>query len=135
MQEVPTSRSTYAFVFARGGSKGLPRKNILPIQGIPLVGHSITLARNLKQVDKVFVSTDCSEISSVAEKYGGIVIPRPYELATDSSPEWHSWQHAIKYVTNLYGDFDCFLSLPATAPLRNIQDVQRCLKALKTDRS
>lgn len=124
------SQLTYAFVFARGGSKGLPRKNILSIRGIPLVGHSVSLARNLQQVDKVFVSTDCPEISCVAKEYGATVIRRPDELATDSAPEWQAWQHAIKHVTSLYGDFDRFLSLPATAPLRNSDDIQRCLNAL-----
>jgi len=124
------SQLTFAFVFARGGSKGLPRKNILPLQGIPLVGHSVLLARSMKQIDKVFVSTDCPEISSVSEEYGAIVIPRPYELATDSAPEWQAWQHAIQYVISSYGDFDCFLSLPTTAPLRNRDDIERCLQAL-----
>ena len=95
-----------------------------------MVGHSVLLARSMKQIDKVFVSTDCPEISSVSEEYGAIVIPRPYELATDSAPEWQAWQHAIQYVISSYGDFDCFLSLPTTAPLRNRDDIERCLQAL-----
>ena len=69
--------STAAFVFARGGSKGLPRKNVLPIAGIPLIAHSIKLALSLHEVDNIFVSTDCDEISSIASQFGAKVIHRP----------------------------------------------------------
>lgn len=80
----------YAFVFARGGSKGLPRKNLLPLGGVPLIGHSINTAKALPQVSKVFVSTDDSEIKRVAQQYGAEVIERPEELAGDKSPEWEA---------------------------------------------
>ena len=59
-------KKVFAFVFARGGSKGLPRKNILPIGSLPLVGHSIRMAQALPSVQKVFVSTDCDEIAKVS---------------------------------------------------------------------
>ena len=89
---------TYAFVFARGGSKGLPRKNILPIAGMPMIAHSIKIARNLRGVDHTYVSTDCDEIASIAESYGTEVIHRPAELASDTASEWLAWQHAINFV-------------------------------------
>ena len=122
--------SVYAFVFARGGSKGLPGKNIKPLGGIPLVGHSIRLARQIEAVSKVCVSTDSAEIASVAKEFGAEVIERPPELATDDAPEWLAWQHAIGHVRSRGEDFDVFLSLPTTSPLRNLDDVQRCLAAL-----
>ena len=109
-----------AFIFARGGSKGLPRKNILPLAGVPLITRSIQLAREVKSIKNIFVSTDCLQIADVASNAGAEIITRPAELATDDSPEWLSWQHAIKYVQKSHGDFDCFLSLPTTAPLRSI---------------
>ncbi len=123
--------TTSAFIFARGGSKGLPRKNVLSISGIPMLAHGIRIARSLKEVDNIFVSTDCDEISSIAQDYGADVIRRPHELASDTAPEWLAWQHAIRYVQERHSSFDRFLSLPATAPLRNIEDVRACLNALK----
>lgn len=120
----------YAFVFARGGSKGLPRKNLLPLGGVPLIGHSINTAKALPQVSKVFVSTDDSEIKRVAQQYGAEVIERPEELAGDKSPEWEAWRHAIQYVEDLGEEFDTFLSLPATSPLRSTEDVEAAINAL-----
>ena len=88
----------FCFIFARGGSKGIPKKNILPLAGLPLLVHSINLAKSLKEVDEIFVSTDCEEISEIAKHQNVQVIKRPFELAQDNSPEWLAWQHAIKYV-------------------------------------
>ena len=126
-----TNSSVVAFIFARGGSKGLPRKNILPIAGIPLLGHSIKSAQSVPQVSQVFVSTDSEEIALIAEQFNATVITRPPELATDQASEWLAWQHAIRHVNANYGTFDCFLSLPATAPLRSSKDIQLCLDGLK----
>jgi len=122
---------TCAFVFARGGSKGLPKKNILPIGGLPMLAHGIKMARQLKQVDHVYISTDCEQIAEIGRLYGAEVIQRPSYLASDSAPEWQAWQHAVSYVTKKIGPFDRFLSLPATAPLRSSDDVLRCLNALQ----
>ncbi|GGY76449.1 acylneuraminate cytidylyltransferase family protein [Marinobacter zhanjiangensis] len=120
----------FAFVFARGGSKGLPGKNLLPLGGIPLIGHSINIAKALPQVEKVFVSTDDAEIKKVAEQYGAEVIDRPAELAGDKSPEWDAWRHAIRYLEEAGEEFDIFLSLPATSPLRAPMDVDAAINAL-----
>ena len=119
---------TCAFIFARGGSKGLPGKNILPLAGTPLVGHAVNIAKSMSNIDLVFVSTDSEEIAKVATDYSALVIERPARLASDTAPEWLAWQHAIDYVVSQYSEFDCFLSLPATAPLRQQQDVQKCLQ-------
>lgn len=125
--------STVAFVFARGGSKGLPGKNIRIISGHPLIAHSIKMAQSIPCINQIFVSTDCPEIASIAEHYGASVIQRPHELASDTSPEWLSWQHAIKFVLDRHGAFGRFLSLPATAPMRSREDVVGCLNALTSD--
>lgn len=117
----------YAFIFARGGSKGLPRKNIKNLVGKPLIQYSIDSALASPLISKVFVSTDDSEIAEVAEKCGAIVINRPKELAEDESPEWLAWQHAINWVTENYSNFDRFVSLPATSPLRNVDDIRAAL--------
>lgn len=123
----------YAFIFARGGSKGLPKKNILKINGLPLIAHSINTAKDLNEVDKVFVSTDDDEIAKISSNFGAYIIKRPKELALDHSPEWLAWTHAIKWVYEKHGEFDIFLSLPATSPLRSINDVRKCLKKLTPD--
>jgi CMP-N-acetylneuraminic acid synthetase len=123
--------TTYAFIFARGGSKGLPRKNVLPIGGIPMLAHGIKTARSLMEIDQIYVSTDCEEIASIAKHYGAEVIDRPSELASDTASEWLAWQHAINAVVKSVGSFDRFLSLPATAPLRKPEDVRNCLNALQ----
>ncbi|MBS9761729.1 MULTISPECIES: cytidylyltransferase domain-containing protein [Pseudomonas] len=123
----------YAFVFARGNSKGLPGKNIKLLGGKPLLARSIEVAKALPQISKVFVSTDCEAIASVARQYGAEVIERPDELATDHASEWHAWQHAIRYLESRGEHFDLFVSLPATSPLRSKEDVLRCLEAVKAE--
>jgi len=117
----------YAFIFARGGSKGLPRKNIKLLAGKPLIQYSIETALASPSISKVFVSTDDTEIADIALTAGAVIIDRPKELATDNSPEWLSWRHAIEWVTNKYGHFDNFVSLPATSPLRSAKDVESAI--------
>lgn len=117
----------YAFIFARGGSKGLPGKNIKKLAGKPLLCYSIEVAKDTPSVDKVFVSTDDSDIALIAEENGAIVIKRPQEFAEDDTPEWLAWRHAIDWVTTHYGSFDNFISLPATSPLRNVADVEAAI--------
>ena len=124
---------TFAFVFARGGSKGLPGKNLLPIAGHPMLAHSIRIAQQITEVNSVFLSTDCSKIAETGAAYGAEIILRPEHLASDTAPEWLAWQHAIYYVIDRYGSFDCFLSLPPTAPCRSVADVRRCMDALTFD--
>ena len=121
---------TNAFIFARGGSKGLPKKNILKLGGKPLIAHSIELSMEIKEIENVYVSTDSKEIANIAKSYGAKIIQRPDNLASDDSPEWLSWIHAVKHVYKNYGKFEKFLSLPATSPLRNVDDVRKCLNSL-----
>jgi CMP-N-acetylneuraminic acid synthetase/NAD(P)-dependent dehydrogenase (short-subunit alcohol dehydrogenase family) len=113
----------YAFIFARGGSKGLPRKNVKMLAGKPMITYSIETAFECGLFSKVFVSTDDKEIADISEASGAEIISRPSDLAGDKSPEWLSWQHAVDWVQEAYGDFDDFVSLPATSPLRSKEDV------------
>ena len=116
--------TSHAFIFARGGSKGLPGKNIRPLLGKPLIQYSIEIALQTSGINKVFVSTDDADIAKVSRSNGAIVIDRPIELAQDDSPEWQAWKHAISWVREQYGDFEEFISLPATSPLRSVKDVE-----------
>ena len=118
---------SYAFIFARGGSKGLPGKNIKPLLGKPLIQYSIEIALQISDITKVFVSTDDVDIAEVSSSSGAIVIERPVELSQDDSPEWEAWKHAISWVKERYGDFEGFISLPATSPLRSVKDVESAI--------
>jgi CMP-N-acetylneuraminic acid synthetase len=118
-----------AFIFARGGSKGLPGKNIRPLGGKPLICWSIDHARAVQRIDRVIVSTDSQEIADVALKYGAEVpFIRPEDLARDTSPEWLAWRHALNYLLKTEGNLpDVMVSIPATAPLRLPLDIENCL--------
>ena len=126
---------TFAFVFARGGSKGLPGKNIRPLLGKPLLCYAVDLAIQLNDIEHVFVSTEDEEIATIARAAGAVVIPRPVELATDTSAEFLSWQHAVAWAEQHYGQFERFVSLPATAPLRHASDVQSAMSRLQQTRA
>lgn len=127
--------SCIAFIFARGGSKGLPGKNIKPLHGKPLLHYAIEVAKQLPQINHIFVSTDCDNIASCAKAAGAGVIIRPTELATDTAPEWAAWQHAIRYVQQHIGNFTTFVSLPATSPLRSAIDVSNAITQLEHARA
>jgi N-acylneuraminate cytidylyltransferase len=118
-----------AFIFARGGSKGLPGKNIRELGGKPLLAWSIEHALAVKRVARIVVSTDSAEIAEVARRCGAEVpFMRPPELAGDHTPEWLAWRHALDWLRGDMGSLpDAMVSLPATAPLRLPIDVEACL--------
>ena len=116
-------------ICARGGSKGLPGKNIKPLNGVPLIGWSINVAKKINRVSRIIVSTDSKEIAEVALKYGAEVpFMRPEELSLDHSPEWLVWKHAIAYLESQQTEeIENLVVLPTTAPLRSIEDVNNCI--------
>ena len=118
--------NVFAFTFARGGSKGVPRKNVRLLGGKPLIGWAIDLSRELPFVAAHYVSTDDDEIAAVGKRFGANIIQRPSELASDTASEWLAWQHAVAHLIDqgLAAKEDVFLSLPATAPLRTLADIQ-----------
>ena len=123
-----------AFIFARGGSKGVPHKNTRLLSGKPLIAYSIDAALACQRIAQVVVSTDDEAIAAVAREYGAEVpFMRPRELAEDDSPEWLAWRHAIEFINNSpeFQDISTFVSLPATSPLREVEDIDRCLDAFE----
>ena len=118
-----------AFIFARGGSKGLPGKNTRLLMGKPLIAWAIEHAQAVPSIRRVIVSTDSEEIANVAREHGAeIPFMRPQELAQDSSPEWDAWRHALSYLQETEGQLpDAMVSVPTTAPLRMPIDIQNCL--------
>ncbi len=117
-----------AFIFARGGSQGIKKKNLQKIGDKTLLEHSISVALKVKRVSKVVVSTDNEEIAEVALKAGAVIpFMRPEHLATNEASEWKAWQHAIIEMRTIGDKIDTFLSIPTTSPLRNVQDIDNCL--------
>ncbi|NBO18357.1 MAG: acylneuraminate cytidylyltransferase family protein [Proteobacteria bacterium] len=117
-----------AFIFARGGSKGLPGKNVRQLCGKPMIAWAIEQAKAVKRIERVIVSTDSEEIISVARQYGAETpFMRPAELARDDSPEWLAWRHALYYLQSEGALPEAMVSVPATAPLRTPGDIERCL--------
>jgi CMP-N-acetylneuraminic acid synthetase len=118
-----------ALICARGGSKGLPGKNIRPLGGVPLIAWSIRQSLAISRIKRVIVSTDSEEIAEVARKFGAEVpFMRPAELAQDCSPERGVWRHALEYLKTTEGAYpDALIVVPATAPLRLPEDLERCL--------
>lgn len=116
-----------AVIPARGGSKGLLRKNLRLLGGIPLVAHSIRAARYSRSIDRFLVSTEDPEIASVAREHGAEVLKRPHELAADEVRNNDVLRHAIAEVG---GNFKYLVLLQPTSPLRSAADIDACLAPL-----
>ena len=118
-----------AIIPARGGSKGLPGKNVRILGAQPLIWHSIQAAMASDLITRVVVSTDDVEIATVAKECGAEVpFMRPQELALDDSSEWLVWRHAINYLEDHQSEkVDGLVVLPVTAPLRFVDDVNSCI--------
>jgi CMP-N-acetylneuraminic acid synthetase len=116
---------------ARGGSKGVPDKNVIPLLGKPLIGYTIEAARKSRLADHICVSTDDGKIAGVARDYGVQVIPRPPDLATDTAPiEW-ALRHAVRYLAETE-DFspDIVVWLQANVPIRKEGQIDAVIRKL-----
>lgn len=122
-----------AIIPARGGSKGLPGKNIKLLNGKPLIAYTIEAALKSKYIDKVFVSTDDEEIAKIAKEYGAWVpFLRPSELATDTSQAKDTYLYVMNRLEKEYGyDKRKFMVLLPTAPLRNEKHIDEACELFK----
>ena len=118
-----------AVIPARGGSKGLPGKNIKPLNGKPLIAYSIEAALNSNLIDEIFISTDSKEIAEKCEEYG-VSVPelRPDELAQDSSSTVDVLLYTLEKLKKEGKEFDYLLLLEPTSPLRKIDDIDNIIK-------
>lgn len=118
-----------ALICARGGSKGVPGKNIRPLAGRPLIAWAIAQAGAVHRIGRIIVSTDSQEIATVARESGAEVpFLRPQQLAEDGTPEWLVWRHALHYLRQSDGSYpDALIVVPTTAPLRAPLDLENCL--------
>jgi len=132
---VINNKSVLALIPARGGSKGLRRKNVLPLAGKPLIAWSIEAAHGSKYIDKCIVSTDDNEIMDVAKSYNcNVPFIRPKKFALDETPSFEVIAHAVKYLNNKKSKFDYIILLEPTSPLRNSNDIDSALEKLDFNR-
>ncbi|PJE51054.1 MAG: acylneuraminate cytidylyltransferase [Candidatus Yanofskybacteria bacterium CG10_big_fil_rev_8_21_14_0_10_36_16] len=125
------TKKILAFIPARGGSKGLPGKNIINIGGLPLIAHSINSAQKSKLITRIIVSTDHKKIVRVANKYGADVpFLRPQELATDKSPTIDAVLYTLDQLSKDEEKYDAVALLEPTSPLRKTQDIDNAIKIL-----
>ena len=118
----------YSFTFARSGSKGLKDKNLSKFNKKPLLYWAINDAKKSKYINKVFVSTDSAKLASISRSAGAeIPFIRPKRFATDKSPEYLAWQHALNFLKKQNDLPDIFVSVPCTSPLRTYQDLDNMI--------
>lgn len=121
-----------AVIPARGGSQGLPGKNLRPLMGLPLIAHSIRLARLCPEIARCVVSTDSEEIAAAARAHGGDVpFLRPAALARADTPMWPVLKHALAEVERAEGRaYDLLMLLDPTSPTRLPEDVRAAVARL-----
>ncbi|TBL73011.1 cytidylyltransferase domain-containing protein [Paenibacillus thalictri] len=122
-----SGKRVLAIISARGGSKGVPRKNIRDICGKPLIAWSIHAAEQSKYIDRLILTSDDDEIISVARKWGcEVPFVRPSELAQDHTPGIDPVLHAVQQVPG----YDLIVQLQPTSPMRLSEDIDGCLEKL-----
>jgi len=126
---------TLFIIPARGGSKGVPKKNIKPLNGKPLIFYSIDLAREISVDEDICISTDDLEIINCIEKERHLKIhfTRPNELSTDTSGTYDVLIHAINYYKNIGKEYHTIVLLQPTSPFRRTEDIKECLTIFKSN--
>jgi len=120
-----------AVVPARGGSKGIPRKNLVPLLGMPMLLYTIRAARAVPRIEGILLSTDDAEIATVAREQGVCAVERPKELARDDSPTEPCVIHAMDWWAEREGaDPEWVVLLQPTAPLRIAADIEAAFDVL-----
>lgn len=118
-----------ALIPARGGSKGIKDKNIIPLAGKPLIAYSIEAAKKSKYIDSIVVTTDSERIAEVAKRYGARVpFLRPDELAADTSKTIDAVLHAIRTLKSMGENYDTLVLLQPTQPLRTTDDIDKAIE-------
>lgn len=129
------SMNVLVIIQARGGSKGIPGKNIKPLLGKPLIAWTIEAAKNATTVTRIIVSTDDRGIADVAKKHGAEVpFMRPAELASDEAKSIGLLEHALHWLKENEGYFpDVVIQLKPTNPLRTSQHIDQCVEVFRKD--
>ncbi len=122
-----------AVIPARGGSKGIPRKNLLNLCGKPLLAWSILQVRAAERIDSVWVSSDDDEILGVAKEFGAMPIRRPAEIAGDEASSESAWLHALDHIEQQGAEVDLMVGMQATSPLREPADLDGAIDTLRRE--
>lgn len=126
--------TTICTICARGGSTGVPRKNVRDLCGKPLIAHSIEQALACPEIDAVYVSTDDDEIAEVARRFGAIVpFKRAAEMATVTAPKLPVIQHLVAHVVASGVDVTRIVDLDPTSPLRTVADISAAIALLDAE--
>ncbi len=126
------AEAVLALIPARGGSKGIPRKNLLPIAGKPMIAYSILQAKASKLINRTIVSTDDEEIAAVARAWGAEVpFLRPAEFAQDLSPDIDAFRHALEWLRDREGWIpEVVVHLRPPGPVRRVELIDRAIQLL-----
>lgn len=127
-------KNIVALIPARGGSKGIPKKNIIDLNGFPLIAYSIIAAQMSQNISRVIVSTDNQEIARISKKYGAEVpFLRPSEFATDTAPDYGVFKHAMEWFENNEGyKPEYWVHLRPTTPLRDPELIDKGIESILT---
>ena len=117
-----------AIIPARGGSKRLPRKNVLDLAGKPLIAWSIDAGLKSKYIDKIIVSSDSQEILDISDKFGAVTIRRPQNLASDTATTYDAIKHTVDNVEK----YDYIVLLQPTSPLRDSKHIDEAIELLES---
>lgn len=126
-------KSVVAIIPARGGSKGIPRKNLINICGKPLIAWSIIQACAAKTIQSVWVTSDDREILAVAEDYGAKPILRPDDISGDDAGSEAAWLHALNIIEECGSHVDIVVAMQATSPIREPEDLDGGVSRLLDD--
>ncbi|MEM4331710.1 MAG: acylneuraminate cytidylyltransferase family protein [Candidatus Micrarchaeia archaeon] len=121
-----------SLILARGGSQRIPRKNIIPLGGKPLIQYTIEVAKKSKYINRIIVSTDDNEIAKVAKECGAEVpFMRPKEISQSDSTELQAFEHALKWLKeNENYEPDYIVKLFPTSPFRKVESVDKCIELM-----
>lgn len=128
------ARKTLAVIAARGGSKGIPHKNLLDLCGKPLIAWTVEQARAARGVDVVAVSSDSDKILEAAEAAGAVGVRRPDDISGDLASSESAWLHALDALDARVGRFERIVALQATSPIREPGDIEKALETFDRDR-
>ncbi len=117
-----------AIILARGGSKGIPGKNIIDFCGKPLIVWTIEQLKQSRGINSIWVSSDSEKILSISQNCGVESICRPHDISSDSATSESGWLHALDYIENKIGCVDFVVAPQVTSPLREPSDIERGLR-------
>jgi CMP-N,N'-diacetyllegionaminic acid synthase len=128
-----TPGRTLAVIAARGGSKGIPNKNLIDLCGKPLIAWTVMQAAAARGVDVVAVSSDSDQILAAAEAAGAVGVRRPEDISGDLASSESAWLHALERLDGKLGPFGRVVALQATSPIRESSDIEQALATFERE--